>query len=340
VIAWLSIGRAGGSGLRKGLALWAAGVLAGFSPILVMGLLAPGFAVSFVESVRALFELGGTNLDLPVPWPWRVDLAALPPAEAIRDLLVGLFFIALVVFGVVSVAWVVAQRLRGRAVAPALVGAAFLSLPYAHYAYSRADVAHLALGSFPFLIGSLAVLAGQPSKIKWPLALVLGAASLWVMHFFQPGCTCRTADACVAVTISGSTLQVDPGTASDVELLRKLVDDHAPDGRSFLATPYWPGAYPLFERKSPMWEIYALFPRSEAFQRAEIERIRAARPAFALIFDHPLDGKEELRFRNTHRLIYEFILASFEPISGPPGSPYQIFRAREDDLASGARGDG
>jgi hypothetical protein len=89
-----------------------------------------------------------------------------------------------------------------------------------------------------------------------------------------------------------------------------------------------------------MWEIYALFPRSEAFQRAEIERIEAARPAFALIFDHPLDGKEELRFRNTHRLIYEFILASFEPISGPPGSPYQIFRAREGGPAPKTQRDG
>ena len=329
VMAWLGIGRAERFGLPKGLALWAAGVLAGFSPVLIMALLSPGFAVSFLESIRALLELGSTNLEHPVPWPWHVDLFALPSGEAIRDVLIGLFFVALVVFGVVSVAWVVTQRLRGRAVAPALVGAAFLSLPYAHYAYSRADVAHLALGSFPFLIGTLAVLAGQPSRIKWPLALVLGAASLWVMHFFQPGWTCRTGGECVAVTISGSTLQVDPGTANDVELLRKLVDDHAPDGRTFLATPYWPGAYPLFERKSPMWEIYALFPRSEAFQRAEIERIEAARPAFALIFDHPLDGREELRFSNTHQLIYEFIVGSFERIPAPPGSPYQIFRARQ-----------
>ncbi len=340
VMAWLSIGRAERRGLPQGLAFWASGVLVGFSPTLLVALLNPGFATSFLDSVRALLELGTTNLSLPIPWPWSVDFAALPPSTAMRQLLEGLFFIAIVAFALLSIGSVVARRFRGEPVAPVFVAAAFLSLPYAHYAYSRADLAHLALGSFPFLIGSLAVLAGQPSPIKWPLALTLSAASLWVMHFVQPGWTCHTRGECVTVTVSGSILQVDPQTAKDLVLLRKMVGDYASDGQNFLVAPYWPGAYPLFERKSPMWEIYALFPRSEAFQRAEIERIKRVKPAFAVIVDHALDGMENRRFRHTHRLIYEFILARFEEVSGPTGSPYQIFRAREWGPAPEAPTDG
>jgi hypothetical protein len=47
--------------------------------------------------------------------------------------------------------------------------------------------------------------------------------------------------------------------------------------------PFWPGAYPLLNAKSPMWEIYALFPRNEDFQQEEIKRIAAASLGFVLI---------------------------------------------------------
>ena len=88
-------------------------------------------------------------------------------------------------------------------------------------------------------------------------------------------------------------------TADDIALLRRLAGKYATDGQSFIATPYWPGAYALLERKSPMWEIYALFPRRPGFERAEIARIRIAMPKFAIVIDLPLDGRDELRFPGT-----------------------------------------
>jgi hypothetical protein len=209
-----------------------------------------------------------------------------------------------------------------------LVAAAFLALPYAHYAYSRADVSHLAKSIFPLLVGCLVFLATQPARIKWPLALVLCSASLSVMVHFHPVWQCRASKPCVNIEISDSQLSVDANTASDIALLRKLVAEYAPNGQSFIATPFWPGAYPLFERKSPMWEIYALFPRSESFQLLEIERIKAANPGFILIFNFPLDGREELRFRNTHPLIHQYILDNFEMLPDSPNPGYQIYATK------------
>lgn len=328
VMCWLSIRRMESPEVIKGFSFWAAGVATGFMPVLFMMLLVPGFAIAFWESIRFLFEVKGTNLPLPVPWPWRVNFISIPLGEAIRGVLIGLFFIATVLCGILFIVWVVRQSIKRKPVSPALVAASFLTLPYAHFAYSRADVGHLALGIFPFLVACLVILATQPNKVKWPMALMLGAASIWVMHILHPGWQCNTSQQCVNIEISGNNLIVSPGTASDIGLLRKLADQYARDGQNFVATPFWPGAYPLLERKSPMWEIYALFPRSQAFEQAEIERIKKARPGFALVLDFPLDGRDELRFRNTHPLTHQYILDHFERLPDSPHPFYQIYRAK------------
>ena len=325
VMIWLTIKRADEPGFIKGATLWALGVIIGFTPILLMVLLVPGFAAAFWESLLFLLEVKTTNLTLPVPWPWHVAFDTVSVGKAIREVLVGLFFIAIVVFGILAIAWITRQKFHKGTVPSALVATAFLALPYAHYAYSRADVSHLAKSIFPLLVGCLVLLATQPPRTKWPSALVLCGASLWVMVHFHPVWQCRPSKQCVNIEISDSKLNVDVNTASEIALLRKLVAEYAPNGQSFIAAPFWPGAYPLLGRKSPMWEIYALFPRSESFQQLEVERIKAANPGFILILDFPLDGREELRFRNTHALIHQYISDNFELLPDSPTPAYQIY---------------
>lgn len=327
VMLWLDIRRVEGVALAKGLPWWAAGVAAGFAPVMLMTLVLPGFAVAFWDSLRLLFEQGATNLPLPIPWPWTIDFAAASVGEAVRGVLVGIFFIATLAFGGLAMAWVLLQRRRGSPVQPALVASAFMSLPYAHYAFSRADVEHLALGIFPLLLGCLVLLADQAAKIKWPLAATLCAVSLWVMHAFHPGWQCRESAGCVKMEVSGATLQVPRGTANDVALIRDLANRFAPNGQSFIVAPYWPSAYALLERRSPMWENFALFPRSAEFQDQEIDRIKAANPRFVLVIDWPLDGRDELRFKNTHPLIHQYIESNYQRLAFPSPA-YRIYVPR------------
>lgn len=84
----------------------------------------------------------------------------------------------------------------------------------------------------------------------------------------------------------------------------------------------------MLNRRSPMWEIYALFSRSEAFEKKEIERIKALKPGFVLVFDFPLDGRDELRFSETHPLTHQYIMSNFEPVSISQNPAYKIFKAR------------
>ena len=329
LMAWLCIGRTTGPGFVRGLLLWSAGVAAGFLPILCMVLWLPGFATSFWDSIAFLFESKATNLPLPVPWPWTVGVSPGPVGETVRQLLVGLFFMGTLTFGLLAMLWVVVSRFRRRNVPPALAASAFLSLPYAHYAFSRADVGHLAQGIFPLLLGCLVALAATPkARLRWPLTVALCAASLWTMLVQHPGWQCR-ADACVPVEIAHRSLLLDPVAAHDVALLRDLGAQYAPDGQAFAVTPFWPGAYALLERRSPLWEIYALFPRSATFEDEEIARLRAAGPGFVMIVDIALDGRDDLRYRNTHPRLHQYIVDHFDPLSHPPTPAYQIYIPRK-----------
>ena len=331
VMTWLKIKSESNPTFIRGIVLWASGILVGFMPLLFMMLMVPGFAIAFWESISFLFESKSTNLPLPIPWPWKVSFVSTPLDIAIQKVLFGLFFIGLVIFGILAPLWVVKQKLHEKNVPPTLVAAAFLTLPYAHYAYSRADIGHLALGIFPLLIGCLTLLAIQSTKIKWSLGCMLCVASLWVVYNHHPGWDYqREKNSYVNVEISGNNLLVDLATAKDIELIRDLTLKFAPHNQNFIVAPVWPGAYSLLECKSPMWEIYALFPRSPAFEQAELERIKSAKPAFVFIFDHPLDERDELRFQNTHPVIHQYVRDNFEQVPYPTNSSYLIYTAKEN----------
>jgi hypothetical protein len=329
---YLAVRREGGTGLITAFTSWALGIVAGYLPVLVFLVVVPGFALAYWESILLVFEVKATNLPLPVPWPWLVPFGQLSTIDMLRGVTKGVFFIAIAVFGLLGIVLAIRQRLQNKHVSPALIASVFLALPYAHYAYSRADIDHLAPGISPFLMGILALLASQPAKSKWLFAALLCGASLLVMLPIHPGWYCYTSQQCVEANVAGDKLKIYRGTASNLETLNKLADQFAPGDRTFIAAPFWPGAYAALGRKSPMWGINVLFPGSIniAFQQAEIERIKAANPGFAVIHDFPLDGRDDLRFRNTHPIVDQYIRDNFELLNDLALNPaFQIYRSRQ-----------
>ncbi|MFK3798188.1 hypothetical protein [Pseudomonas sp. NPDC088444] len=328
VLIWLVWKHAEDAQPIRGVLYWGLGVVAGYSPLLVMVCFIPGFFRAFWESILFLFDQQATNLPLPIPWPWTVNFSGTTLIQGTEWFVVGIFFIALLVSGSALLAFTLYQRCRGRAVSPVLVACAFLSLPYAHYAYSRADIGHLAQGIFPMLIGLLALAGSLPVTLRWASGLILLLMSVLASIELHPVWQCYARVACVDVTVSGSELKIDQDTAGAIDLLRKLTSEYAADGRSYLVAPYWPGGYAINERKSPMWEVYALFPRSESFERKEIERIEEAQPGFAVIMDVPLDGRQELRFQNSHPYINKYITENFILLPNSPSPAYKIYKRK------------
>ncbi|MEE3915082.1 hypothetical protein [Pseudomonas viridiflava] len=331
-MGWLSL-KASDSVYRwKGFAIWAGGVLAGYLPVLLMCLFIEGYLSAFLDTIVFMLEQGNTNLPLPVPWPWTVGFGTAGFVIEARWFLIGICFIGLLAFGAGALAWVFKERFAGHHVNPELVAVACAALPYAHFAFARPDVGHLAQGIYPLLLGIFVILAGLKSwASKTALGVIAASTSVFILAAWQPGVLARTQDGWKQVNVSDSTLFMDPSTAEAVDLLRDLTARYAIGGRAVLVLPFWPGAYPLLERHAPLWEIYALSPRSEEFQRAEIERIKKSDPGFVLVFDMAMDGREELRFSNSHRLIDDYIRSHFEPVTNSPSPAYQIYKAPETE---------
>ncbi|WP_157956555.1 hypothetical protein [Dyella sp. C11] len=305
------------------------GVIVGYIPMFATMLFVPHFTASLIDSVRLIFEVKSTNLPLPLPWPWKVHFESAALVESTRAFVIGLIFLFLPAFCFVASAIVFLRRWQGKPLHPLVVASALCAIPYTHYAYSRADVSHLAQGIFPALIGVLAMSATAKGLAKYGLPLAICALSVFAVMPQHPGWQCRVSGHCTDLVIGNDVLSVDPGVVSNVTLLGRLKTDLAPAGRNLFVAPLMPGAYAVLGARSPTMESYTAWKRSQNFQQQELDRLKAANPGFLMIMDVPLDGRDELRYQNTHPLMDQYIKNNYEELSGYTNDPtYHIYRGK------------
>lgn len=292
------------------LKCWLVGVLIGYIPIILMLLFMPGFRYAFFKSIYALILSKSTNLYLPILWPWQ--------ASTLQGFICGIFFIIILLFVICSLSIIIFQKSRNKKnISSVLAACAFLSLPYAHYVFSRADITHLALGIFPFLIGFYTYLYQMHNKfniISLFSIIILFLLSIIVVLPLHPRMQSYNDNHWEYIEITGSQLKVDPDAKNNIEMFKRLINQYAQRGQSFLVAPFNFGMYPIFNRTSPMWDLYPLFPRSLTDQNHDIERIKKANLGFAVIYDFALDGNEKRQFHNTHPFIFKYIVDNFELI--------------------------
>lgn len=300
------------------------GGVVGYSPVIACHLFGTGFTAAFIDSIRMLFEAGTTNLPLPLP---RLHALLQPSsgqdaASALRESLLALAGLtggAFLVFATRRLWKEGASSESGDAAGDAVFAAAVLvSIPYAHYAMSRFDVFHVALSVLPILVAAWTWPGRQRTGGWGGAALVAAVVAGTVLSLFEQRAYLMlrgwTAE---RVQVLGDSLYVEPHAADVLSLLRAQVDAHARDGRSFLAAPYWPGAYAAERRRAPVWEIYQLFPATQERQRREIARLQKAGIGFSMVSGFRADGRSDLGFESTHPLIVAYIARCMKPL--PPG---------------------
>ncbi len=298
-------------------AIWVGGTLIGYLPQWLMLIFVPGY---FRHSVATIGQIiaQGTNLPTRVPWPWLVPdhYTSWYRYSAIAE---GCFYAAFPVLFVLAA--IVAWRLRraGLLKHPVLVAAVCVTLPYVHYVFSRPDIVHLSHGAPTLALALIAIpftLAGTGRMIGMGAAAALAPACL-VANLFQYGITLESTAAprsLVRVDVGGQQMVAPIYHAHVMKSAQILANELASPDEPVLFLPHMPGLYPLTGRLSPTNQIYFIFPATPEEDRALLAEIEAANVQWVMLHDYPLDGRDDLRFRNTHPIVFDFFRKNFAPV--------------------------
>lgn len=321
--------------LLSRLAVLAGGALVGASPLLGMILLVPGFSESFFESLRFYIE-HGTNLPKPVQWPWQVDYTTLDWSRRIASFALGTAFVlAPVVYGVGLLAMLRTgtERLEQRSV---LIAATAIGVFYLHHASVRSDAEHLGQCIHPLLLagfaipGAFGLLRGRLAALAILSAIALVSAS-FASTYHEAFVLPWQAKARQLVTrrIAGDELRLPLDRARYIDRIGRVVRQRIPEDETLFIAPYMPTLYPVLGKTSPTWGLYFLW-EADADEEDEILRsLEQKRVAWALIADAALDGRQELRFRNSHRRVWKYLNREFDLVQVPAiPRRHSLFRRR------------
>lgn len=316
-------------GLLEGrvFAALASGTVVGYLPVLVCHLAVDGFSTAFADSIRHLLDAGTTNLPLPPPRLTAAfgDLGS-DIGSAVRESFLAAWLIVAALLWTRGVANVMrGPRPNNQASSPVLCAALIVCLPYAHYALSRLDMVHVAVGVPPLLIavfthprvrfGS----AAAPAGMLW-----IALASAVLLPYEHRGYRAIRGIPHQTIDLQGERLHVSTDTAAEISWLHGLTRAHAGSDQPFFAAPYWPGAYAAMRRPSPAWEIYALFPSPPYRQQLEIDRLAAAKIGFAVVSGRSIDQRADLGFAQTHPRIAAYLRNCFVLLPPSQSAPAGI----------------
>jgi len=326
---WPAPGLPDQPGLPRRLGAWVLGGVAGASPLLVMFAVLPGFFGSYVDSIRFFLEQGRTNFPLPIPWPWRVDFAGLDFLEAANGLGIGVSFLLFPVFvaGVVLVLLFTRRAELGSRTL--LLGSGAVALVYMHYAFSRADLLHLAPSFHPLLLG----LAALPTLFTgrrrlaagFAVAVLLAAVTVFGILPGTPLYKELTVHPYQPYTVAGDELLLLPRTVRLLSWVERKTA-RIPASEPLLLVPNLTGIYPALGRRSPVWDVYPIWPAPPRLDQRMLDEMKAKNVRWAIVTDYAVNGQDELDFAHTHPRVAGYLEQEFEPAEkwhkkpGPWGS--------------------
>jgi len=205
-----------------------------------------------------------------------------------------------------------------------MIGAAFVGVTYMHHAFSRADFAHLAQAMHPVLmcaIGAIAVATG--SRKRWLTVLVAVAlvaltatTAMYAMPLAEYLRLPREDRA--TMQIDGELFRVSTSQKLLLTNLREEAGLYVKSGECFAAAPIYPFAYPFMHARSPWWDTYFLFARDQTWQHEMIQSMKDQHVSLVMLStDATIDGREDLKFPQTHPLVWQYIQKNYAATEGP-----------------------
>jgi hypothetical protein len=309
---------------RRALFVYCTWVLIGYSPIILWFALDGRFRTAMIESI--LFT-PYWQIPVAVPFPWRVTQSISGSYNiqitAISWLCVTVSAIYIIygarlIHSLVVSKWAIAFRQYALG-----ASALFLGLPFLHHAFYRGDFAHIAQGILPVFILAAAQVELTKNLIDASVTAVLITLALlsWVPSEPRGGAILRSRNGAVMApyVVDGRTFYLDQREAAVLREVRRLQTVCKAGDGQVVAMPYYPGLLAYLHRRSPYWEMYYLYRRSEPFQRQEIVQLQSYGTKVAIVNPNAaMDGKATLRIEATNPVLYTYIRSNFQKVKTSP----------------------
>ena len=311
--------------------MWMAGIIVGLAPMIIMVVCVPGFGPSYVESIRSIFRQGA-NLSLPVPWPGRIALSSI---SGVSQFILGIFLVILPLAYIAAIVSSVPMRPEAIKDHALLIACAFTGLFYLHHAFARADFSHLAQAIHPFILLILVLPSSLATNksYRWTAIVTLIATALFCLGRQTPLYQRLTSHKSWIAFDAPGKIFVPPSVNQLFACLREFASKNIQPGEGVLVAPFTPAFYPMLEQKSPLWELAFFFPAAAQRQEEMIRELTAKNVNWAIISDTPPDQREDLRFSETHKLVWRYLQEDFDLVENScVPKPTQIFHRKSARL--------
>jgi hypothetical protein len=298
--------------------LWSVGVFMlgialGLIPLLAMFLFVPGlFKVFYQRRVRAVLVRGSSNLPLALPWPWRpLPLTWSAGLEPVGARFAQLYFFLVPMFSWTVALWAIMSQLEMLRAQSAIVSAGLLGSFALHHAVSRADLPHLAHAMPPLILGLFALFAPFKLGLAALSILFVWGSVVTILRVHPRSIRWRHPELFLRTNDFGDWLWLTRAQVEFYAALRTFMRKQLGPGDSLLATPTLVAVYPLLGLRSPVYDTFCVYPASREEQEPMLREIDGTQVRVALVNNSPLDGRDDLRFSQTHPLVWSRLRADF-----------------------------
>jgi hypothetical protein len=316
--------------LKKALA-FVIGIVIGYLPMLGMLAFIPGLFTKYMNSIFGIVVNQSTNIKLPIPWPWTLDFSQGLSSANISMLLVGLFFMVVPIIYVTALIWFVYKKRKGQAANVGIFAAALVGLVYVHYAFSRADVGHVAHSVMPAIILFClwAATCKKQVVIQWTIIILIALYS-----FLTIGQTNRLYNYYkgvfpypIEIGRDQETVFVDKVTYDVVTAVQEIKEKYDIKDGEVLFLPHSPGMYPVMDMHSPTYNTYFLHQASAEQQETMIQDMKRNHTKYVIYDVNTLvDGvREDLAFYNTYPMVYDYIINNYAVHESVLPEGYKLF---------------
>lgn len=295
------------------------GIHVGYSPALFMLVFIPGL-YAFLTHQLSNIGLGWFTPSLPIPWLWTLEYSGEPLLEFLSMLSRNVFFTIAPLFYLAFVIHILLLKQGEIAAKRLLIASIFIGIPYLHYSHLRPDAFYIGMGIQPLLVGIVSIPfvynINRKRAVSSALIFFLLLLSIFGAGYEHPFVKKALAhdDAFISTEVAGDIIWMRKDMALLLNNIKRIVSQRVGTDEEIVILPHWPTAYGVLQRKSPVWDIIAMFPATVENQNIMINTMESEKVNWAILCDFRLFSKEEFRFKYARKVVWQYFQDNFEEV--------------------------